>query len=270
MKRTFLALLAALLMLPAAAWGDSSRSYEFRLTVDGDAEHRASAGDTVTVSLTLCRTSGTGPMYAMQDEIVFDPDFFAYQPDTILLRDGVKTSMATLRDGCQALYMNYVDFGQGADWADEVVIGSFQLKVLASSGTSALRNSNYLVPTKDGMDHYAATAQDAAVVVSESCRVTFQSNGGSAVEPQTVPRGALLKEPQPPVRAGCTFAGWYSDFDLTQPWDFGAPVTADMDLYAAWHAAGETVQKSIPSWPGAVAVLIAAAVLAYDNRRKTQ
>ena len=207
MKRVVLALLAVLLA-PSLAWGDDSRHYEFRLAANGEATYHAAAGDTVTVSLTLCRTTGTGPMFAMQDEICFDPAFFAYQPDGILLREGVKTTLVTLRDGRQAVYMNYVDFGGGADWADETVVGSFQLKVLADGGASAITGSHYLVSTEDGMGRYAAAARDVTVVVSEQCRVTFQSNGGSGVAPAEVLRGTPLAPPQAPTRSGYRFTGW--------------------------------------------------------------
>ncbi len=61
MKRVVLALLAVLLLVPSLAWGDDSRHYEFRLAANGEATYHAAAGDTVTVSLTLCRTTGTGP-----------------------------------------------------------------------------------------------------------------------------------------------------------------------------------------------------------------
>ena len=215
MKRVVLALLAllAVLLAPSLTWGDDSRHYEFRLAANGEATYHAAAGDTVTVSLTLCRTTGTGPMFAMQDEICFDPAFFAYQPDGTLLREGVKTTLVTLRDGRQAVYMNYVDFGGGADWADETVVGSFQLKVLADGGASAITGSHYLVSTEDGMGRYAAAARDITVVVSEQCRVTFQSNGGSGVAPAEVLRGTPLAPPQAPTRSGYRFTGWYSDYD---------------------------------------------------------
>lgn len=236
MKRVVLALLAVLLA-PSLAWGDDSRHYEFRLAANGEATYHAAAGDTVTVSLTLCRTTGTGSMFAMQDEICFDPAFFAYQPDGTLLREGVKTTLVTLRDGRQAVYMNYVDFGGGADWADETVVGSFQLKVLADGGASAITGSHYLVSTEDGMGRYAAAARDVTVVVSEQCRVTFQSNGGSGVAPTEVLRGTPLAPPQAPTRSGYRFTAWYSDYDLTRPWDFNVPVTADMTLIVCRLAA---------------------------------
>ena len=269
MKRVVLALLAVLLLVPSLAWGDDSRHYEFRLAANGEATYHAAAGDTVTVSLTLCRTTGTGPMFAMQDEICFDPAFFAYQPDGTLLREGVKTTLVTLRDGRQAVYMNYVDFGGGADWADETVVGSFQLKVLADGGASAITGSHYLVSTEDGMGRYAAAARDVTVVVSEQCRVTFQSNGGSGVAPAEVLRGTPLAPPQAPTRSGYRFTGWYSDYDLTRPWDFNAPVTADMTLYAAWQPLPPVAEEStawkpkkLPWWRRTIAAVCGAGALA--------
>ena len=269
MKRVVLALLAVLLLAPSLAWGDDSRHYEFRLAANGEATYHAAAGDTVTVSLSLCRTTGTGPMFAMQDEICFDPAFFAYQPDGTLLREGVKTTLVTLRDGRQAVYMNCVDFGGGADWADETIVGSFQLKVLADGGASAITGSHYLVSTEDGMGRYAAAARDVTVVVSEQCRVTFQSNGGSGVALAEVLRGTPLTPPQAPTRSGYRFTGWYSDYDLTRPWDFNAPVTADMTLYAAWQPLPPVAEEStawkpkkLPWWRRTIAAVCGAGALA--------
>ena len=64
--------------------------------------------------------------------------------------------------------------------------------------------------------------------------VTFETNGGSEVAPQGVLRGALVKEPVSPFKAGMMFAGWYTDAELTQLYDFNAPVTSDLTLYAKW------------------------------------
>lgn len=64
--------------------------------------------------------------------------------------------------------------------------------------------------------------------------VTFETNGGSEVAPQGVLRGALVKEPVSPFKAGMMFAGWYTDAELTQLYDFNTPVTSDLTLYAKW------------------------------------
>lgn len=67
-----------------------------------------------------------------------------------------------------------------------------------------------------------------------SCNVKFESNGGSSVSSQTVDYGKSVVKPANPARAGFSFAGWYSDVDLLQLYDFGKPVFADMVLYAKW------------------------------------
>lgn len=54
---TLLSLCLLLALLPCHAWAvDDSRSYDFRLTVNGAQETSASTGDTVTVSLSLVQT----------------------------------------------------------------------------------------------------------------------------------------------------------------------------------------------------------------------
>lgn len=109
-------LLAALLLLPTAVSADEPE-YTFVLTADGADSCRAAAGDIVTVTLAVRCDSGTDAVYAAQDEIVFDPAFFAFEPDSVLTRSGVKTSTLHLRDGRQAVYMSFISYGSAADWA---------------------------------------------------------------------------------------------------------------------------------------------------------
>ena len=66
-------------------------------------------------------------------------------------------------------------------------------------------------------------------------RVTFDSQGGSAVSTQEIMVGSLLTQPEQPVRDGYTFTGWYQDAACTVAWNFAdMPVTADITLYAGW------------------------------------
>ncbi|MDR0682503.1 MAG: InlB B-repeat-containing protein [Dysgonamonadaceae bacterium] len=71
--------------------------------------------------------------------------------------------------------------------------------------------------------------------------VTFESNGGSEVAPQTVVHNDKATEPEDPTKEGNTFAGWYSDSELTTLYDFDTPVTADITLYAKWTVNTYTV-----------------------------
>ena len=64
--------------------------------------------------------------------------------------------------------------------------------------------------------------------------VTFESNGGSEVDPQTIEYGNTVTQPDNPTKSGSSFAGWYSDEELTQGYDFSSSVTSDITLYAKW------------------------------------
>jgi len=64
--------------------------------------------------------------------------------------------------------------------------------------------------------------------------VTFETNGGSAIQPVTVGGGGTVAEPAAPTKAYFAFAGWYSDSNLTQVFDFNTPITGNITLYAKW------------------------------------
>ena len=80
-------------------------------------------------------------------------------------------------------------------------------------------------------------------------QITFDSQGGSSVEPQLIwttcnsliPGAAVqcaVTEPQEPVRVGYTFGGWYRDAECTdsRKFDFGtqSQVMTDTTLFAKW------------------------------------
>lgn len=71
-------------------------------------------------------------------------------------------------------------------------------------------------------------------VKSQSHRVKFDAQGGSATGDQTPASGSTVAKPADPTRDGYTFAGWYTDKAYTKAYDFSSPVTADMTLYAKW------------------------------------
>ena len=71
-------------------------------------------------------------------------------------------------------------------------------------------------------------------VKSQSHRVKFDAQGGSATGDQTPASGSTVAKPADPTRDGYTFAGWYTDEACTQAYDFSTPVTADLTLFAKW------------------------------------
>lgn len=77
------------------------------------------------------------------------------------------------------------------------------------------------------------------VVIQKRCTVDFNSNGGSAVESQTVLYNSQIEQPQNPTKEGFIFAGWYLDSNYAEDsaFPFGRyAITKNMTLYAKWVA----------------------------------
>ena len=64
--------------------------------------------------------------------------------------------------------------------------------------------------------------------------VTFDSQGGSKVDSQTVSHGGTVTEPTAPTYKGYTFGGWYTEAGCTTEYDFTTAVTESLTLYAKW------------------------------------
>ncbi|MBQ9721444.1 MAG: InlB B-repeat-containing protein [Oscillospiraceae bacterium] len=71
-------------------------------------------------------------------------------------------------------------------------------------------------------------------VTIKTLTVTFEVNGGSAVEAQSVVKGDTVARPADPTKAGNAFDGWFQDATFSVYFDFAAPVTDDVTLYAKW------------------------------------
>ena len=66
--------------------------------------------------------------------------------------------------------------------------------------------------------------------------VSFETDGGSAVENVKVMHSELIVQNAVPVKEGWVFTGWYSDPACTQKRDLEKDtVTGSMTLYAGWQ-----------------------------------
>lgn len=65
--------------------------------------------------------------------------------------------------------------------------------------------------------------------------VTFDSDEGSAVAPQTVDDATCATEPDVPTREGYVFLGWFLG-EAEEPFEFSTPITSDITLTARWIA----------------------------------
>jgi len=64
--------------------------------------------------------------------------------------------------------------------------------------------------------------------------VTFETNGGTEVAPQTVIYNRTVRIPMQPMKINWYFVGWYEDMDCTIPFDFGTRIRENKTLYARW------------------------------------
>ncbi len=75
-----------------------------------------------------------------------------------------------------------------------------------------------------------------------SYQVTFNSQGGSPVNAQTVRYGAHITEPGAPTRQNYVFAGWHKEKECINQFDFNSETMPahDLTLYAKWTVGAGT------------------------------
>lgn len=73
-------------------------------------------------------------------------------------------------------------------------------------------------------------------VVADKYLVTFDTDGGTAVQSQTVKRGETAVRPEDPTKAPYLFCGWYKS-NLSEEFDFEAPISSNATVKAIWKFA---------------------------------
>ncbi|GHV72368.1 hypothetical protein AGMMS49928_29100 [Spirochaetia bacterium] len=73
--------------------------------------------------------------------------------------------------------------------------------------------------------------------------VTFDTQDGSAVEPQTVNAGSQASKPNNPTKEGFEFDNWYDAATGGAVIGWPLTVTSDITVYARWNTAGANITK---------------------------
>ncbi len=237
---SFAALFLMITLLFSSVCLGAEDQYSFLLQSGGEEFLEVSPGQTVSVTVTLKRQKDSSyAMHGMQAELRYDPTFLEFIPGNSVLFTGVNEKDIALQDGRREHYLNFLSFSGGTQWKSETLVATVQFRVVGTSGVSKIENMDFLVSLPDGTGSYPCTSNSLTLMVSTDCTVTFHSKGGSEVAPQTVQYGEKIVKPQDPVREGYTFAGWYKDLLLTDPWDFDRDVVEEnMSLFAKWTEGG--------------------------------
>ena len=106
---------------------------------------------------------------------------------------------------------------------------------------SACTTPYNLSPMNSNITLYARWSEAETYVT-----ITFDSNGGSYVSPQTIRKGSYASAPSC-YRSGSMFTGWYTSSSGTgTPYDFSQKIEFDTTLYAGWTE--DTVEyRSVPA-----------------------
>ena len=154
-----------------------------------------------------------GVVYTFIIDVTVDENGKVTGADATVMVDGVIVDISSVQYNASSTYMQ------------------FAIKYYKEGSTSASTYAiNYYT---DGTVKYSSILL-TKVGATATYTVTFNTDGGSAIEAQTVVDGEAATAPTVPTKEGYTFAGWYLE---DAPYNFETPVTADITLVAKWEAA---------------------------------
>lgn len=83
---------------------------------------------------------------------------------------------------------------------------------------------------------YDVTPSNSNLTIYNSVHIVgFVTYGDTNLPNKEVGHGDVLAKPADPTRAGYKFAGWYTDKDFKNAYDFSKAVEGDFNLYAKWE-----------------------------------
>ncbi len=70
--------------------------------------------------------------------------------------------------------------------------------------------------------------------IGEAVTLTFDTNGGSEIDPAVIIKGEKVAKPEDPTNSGYVFGGWFKENTFDTEYDFSDAVEADITIYAKW------------------------------------
>lgn len=177
---------------------------------------------------------GTSEPWDFKQPVMYDMNLYALWDEAFTISYSTSDSglpVVTVKIDPAYVGSERIDvyWGSSMDGTETVYNGT-------ASHTYSYTTWGYIVVTFtiDGIEHtsrmpFSVTAEHYNPTVEHT--VSFDSAGGSYVEPQTVPHEGYAYRPVDPTMDGMIFDGWY--FEGSE-WDFSQPVVMDMVLIAHW------------------------------------
>lgn len=179
MKKSLILLLCVCLFaafavpLAHASEEPSPLSLEYALRIEGASDAEAKPGDVVTVVFSIRRIDGRSGDYSLrivQNEILFDEEFFEYVPDSASVLKSGNALYQTRTDGTHIIKASYLSPNGGVYHEDEDFC-SFQLRVKGTAGSGWVRCDPACAKAYDGDNLRVAiqTAEEARLAAGEAC-----------------------------------------------------------------------------------------------------
>ena len=228
-------------IIDAYGYGEAYVAPQEGVSLTLDYDGAVQQGDTFQVPLQLGGlTELSDPLYLMQMELNY-PDGFSCT--SIEPADGIGGTVtyyqAPGETSCTILYdADSFDTGLPAE-TTSLFTATFAVAADTAPDSYRISMDEPLLITTIG-NVLTADLTAASVTVEEKSEpvetytVSFESNGGTAVDSQEITENGTVTKPEDPTREGYTFAGWYVDEGLETPYDFSQAVTHNFTLYAKW------------------------------------
>ncbi|SIQ30029.1 InlB B-repeat-containing protein [Domibacillus enclensis] len=189
-------------------------------TVSGNAGSLAKTGHTFNGWNT--KADGTGTAYAAADTFTIEANTTLYAQWKIN-----EYTVSFESDGGDAVNDQTIDYNQKATQPDAPEKEGY---IFSGWFTEAALENEY--------DFNTSVTSDITLYAKWTIKqyiVSFDSNGGTAVNDETIDHGDTATKPADPEKEGYTFKGWYTDGQLETEYDFSTQVKAAKTLYGKWE-----------------------------------
>ena len=138
-----------------------------------------------------------------------------------------------------------------AQWSKDIV--NHTVRFVDGQGTTLKTDTvpdsgAAIAPANPSRDGYAFTGWDKTfsnvtsdltvtaqwVKVENTVTVTFDSDGGTQVDPLVLEKGGVVTLPDAPTKTHCDFGGWFTQKGGAGDLFTGGPVNEDLTVYAKW------------------------------------
>lgn len=128
-------------------------------------------------------------------------------------------------------YNPYEEDESELDYSSYNAEGSYEIKIMAkdTTGNASTPETTTLTVVPKAKNKYL---------------VTYNTNGGSAINGEYVEEGSMVSRPKDPTKNNSTFAGWSLNGAI---FDFSTPITGEITLDANWNSNPQKPKPNVPS-----------------------